>query len=66
MTTVDRWALVRGDKMRMLTVREYLRAMSFPATYKLPADKRTAIHLLGNAVPPRLERDVLIALKEAV
>jgi DNA (cytosine-5)-methyltransferase 1 len=58
-TTVDRWALVDGDRMRMLSVEEYRRAMSFPDDYKLPRTKREAVKLLGNAVPPRLACHVI-------
>lgn len=51
-TTRDRWGLVVGDCMRMLTVEECRRAMDFPAGYALPDNKRQAVHLLGNAVCP--------------
>lgn len=51
-TTRDRWALVDGDRMRMLTAQEYRAAMAFPADYVLPTVRKTAIHLLGNAVCP--------------
>jgi DNA (cytosine-5)-methyltransferase 1 len=58
-TTRDRWALVDGDQMRMLTVAEYRRAMGFPDGYDLPATRSEAIHLLGNAVPPPLAKYVI-------
>lgn len=58
-TTIDRWAVVDGDRMRMLTVEEYRAAMGFPPGYRLPAARREAIHMLGNAVPPPLARGVL-------
>lgn len=51
-TTRDRWALVDGDRMRMLTVQEYRAAMGFPAGYRLPRRRHEAIHMLGNAVAP--------------
>lgn len=51
-TTRDRWALVDGDRMRMLTPAEYRSAMGFPSSYVLPKVRKTAIHLLGNAVCP--------------
>src|SRR5690606_10274405 len=64
-TTRDRWAIVHGDSMRMLTRFECRDAMSFPADYQLPDNHRLAVHLMGNAVCPvpvsRLIRD----LKEA-
>lgn len=58
-TTRDRWAIVDGDRMRMLNVDEYRAAMSFRPDYRLPATRATAIHLLGNAVPPYMARDVI-------
>lgn len=51
-TTRDRWALVDGDRMRMLTPAEYRAIMGFPDTYQLPRVRKTAIHMLGNAVCP--------------
>jgi DNA (cytosine-5)-methyltransferase 1 len=55
-TTRDRFGLVEGDHLRMLTVDEYRRAMGFPDSYKLPPNRRLATHLLGNAVcPPMIE-----------
>jgi len=61
-TTIDRWAVVHGDRMRMLTVSETRDFMSFPEATKLPKQKRLATHLLGNAVCPILERKILKAL----
>lgn len=58
-TTRDRWAVVDGDRMRMVTVREYKLFMGFPADYELPTRRDTAIHMLGNAVPPPLVRHVI-------
>lgn len=57
-TTRDRWAMVDGDAMRMLTVDEYRQAMGFPE-YELPATRKDAIHLLGNAVTPPLAKYVI-------
>lgn len=51
-TTRDRWAVVDGDRMRMLSRWECRDAMSFPETYQLPDNHRLAVHLLGNAVCP--------------
>lgn len=64
-TTRDRWGVVNGDRMRMATVTEARRAMGFPAHYKLPENGRTAMHMLGNAVPPSGMRQVIHALKAA-
>jgi DNA (cytosine-5)-methyltransferase 1 len=52
-TTISRWALVDGDRMRMLLVDELRAAMGFRADYQLPANKRDAEKMLGNAVPPQ-------------
>lgn len=64
-TTRDRWAVIDGDRMRMLSVDEARRAMSFRADYVLPANGRTAMHMLGNAVPPLAARRVIEALRNA-
>jgi len=64
-TTLARWAVVDGDRMRMLSVDETRAAMGFPVDYRLPANKRVATQLLGNAVPPPMARDVLQAVREA-
>lgn len=64
-TTRDRWAVVDGDRMRMLSVEECRRAMGFPATYKLPERAKDAMHMLGNAVCPPVARDVIQALRAA-
>lgn len=58
-TTLDRWAVVDGDRMRMLAVDEYRRAMGFPDGYWLPKQRNKAIYLLGNAVPPPLAKHVV-------
>lgn len=64
-TTRDRWAVINGDHMRMLTVDECRKAMGFPDGYKLPPQHKQAIHLLGNAVVPVVARDILNAIKAA-
>lgn len=58
-TTRDRWALVKGDWMRMLQPTEYRAAMGFPDTYQLPKVRKKAIHLLGNAICPAVGRDFI-------
>lgn len=65
-TTKDRWAVVDGDRMRMLTINESRAAMSFPGTYHLPASHKLALHMLGNAVCPVQACDVIQALSEAL
>lgn len=64
-TTRDRWAVVDGNRMRMLTVDEARAAMGFPSQYRLPANKRLAMHLLGNAVCPPAARYVLDQIRRA-
>lgn len=52
-TTRDRWLLVDGDRVRMLTIAEYLAAMAFRPDYRLPdATRAELIHMIGNAVCP--------------
>lgn len=63
-TTRDRWAVIDGDRMRMLTSDECRAAMGFPAGYLLPATHKEAVHLLGNAVCPPVVRDIINAIKE--
>lgn len=63
-TTRDRWALVDGDRMRMLSVPECRRAMGFPDNYRLPENNKDAMHMLGNAVCPPVARDVINAIQE--
>lgn len=63
-TTVDRWAVVDGPNMRMLTAAENRDAMGFPANYRLPTQHREAVHMLGNAVCPPVARDVITAILE--
>ncbi len=64
-TTLDRWAVVDGDRMRILQKDEARAAMGFPESYQLPNQHKLAIHLLGNAVSPIQARDVIAALKKA-
>ena len=63
-TTRDRWAIVDGDRMRMLSAHECRAAMGFPADYILPDQHRLAVHMLGNAVCPPVARDVINAIRE--
>lgn len=64
-TTRDRWAVIDGDRMRMLTADENRKAMGFPADYRLPERHKDAVQMLGNAVCPPKARDVICAIKEA-
>ena len=64
-TTRDRWGIVDGTRMRMLSVQEARAAMGFPADYILPENHRLAMHMLGNAVVPIVARDVINSMMEA-
>lgn len=64
-TTRDRWALVDGDRMRMLTADENLAAMSFPADTKRPDNHRLTVHMAGNAVPPLAGARIIEAVRAA-
>lgn len=64
-TTRDRWAVIDGDRMRMLSVDECRKAMGFPTGYQLPSRAKDAMHMLGNAVVPVVACDVINALREA-
>jgi DNA (cytosine-5)-methyltransferase 1 len=56
LTTKSQWAIVRGDEMRMLRVREIARGMGFPDDYRWPehASKEACIKGLGNAIVPQV------------
>lgn len=64
-TTRDRWAVIDGDRMRMITVPEAARAMSFRRDYRLPERAKDAMHMLGNAVPPLAACRVIEAVRAA-
>lgn len=64
-TTHDRWAVIDGNRMRMLTVAENRKAMAFPDDYKLPSTHKDAVFMLGNAVPPPMTREVIKAMEIA-
>lgn len=57
--TKDRWAVVDGDRMRMLQVPEARAAMGFPENYILPPAKVAAMKMLGNAVVPAVAKHVI-------
>lgn len=58
-TTLDRYALVIGNKMRMLNVSELKAAMSFPENYLLHGNRREQIKQLGNAVCPTVAAEII-------
>jgi DNA (cytosine-5)-methyltransferase 1 len=65
LTTKDRYAVIDGDRMRMLTIDENRKGMGFPNGYLLPESRDDAMKMLGNAVPPWVPRDVINALRMA-
>lgn len=64
-TTRDRWAVVDGNRMRMLTASENLAAMSFPADTQRPDNHRLTVHMAGNAVPPVAAMRIIEAVRAA-
>lgn len=64
-TTRDRWAVVDGDRMRMLTADEALAAMSFPDWIQRPNNHRLTVHMAGNAVAPLAAKHLIEAIKQA-
>lgn len=65
LTTRARWAIVLGDRMRMVRAVEGKALMGFPDSYRLPANEAQAWHLIGNAVSPVQARDLIEALRRA-
>lgn len=63
-TTKDRWSIIDGSRMRMLSVSESSAAMGFPSDYQLPSSHTDAMKLLGNAVVPQVACDVIRAIQE--
>ena len=64
-TTRDRWAIVRGNEMRMLTADENLLAMTFPKDIQRPDSHRLTVHMAGNAFPPLAGKRVIEVLEKA-
>jgi DNA (cytosine-5)-methyltransferase 1 len=65
-TTKNRWGVVDGDRMRMVTADETRAFMGFRSDYILPATTTESIFMLGNAVCPPVARDVIQALRAQV
>lgn len=61
-TTRDRWAIVDGNRMRMLTAEENLLAMSFQSDIKRPESHKLTVHMAGNAVPPLAGKRIIETL----
>lgn len=67
LTTVARWAVIDGDRMRMVNAHtEGLALQGFPACTQLPTDQHQAWKLIGNAVAPAVPADIITALEAAV
>ncbi len=64
-TTKDRWAIVHGERMRMLTADENMRAMSFPVITLRPKSHKSTVHMAGNAVPPIAAMHIIKQLNKA-
>lgn len=65
LTTHDRYALVDGDRLRMLSVDEQRAAMGFPPSYPLTGTRAEQVHQLGNAVCPPVAARVVRQLLES-
>lgn len=59
LTTLDRWAAIDGNFMRVLQPEENRAIMSFDDNTVLPRTKRTANKMLGNAVCPTVAQDII-------
>lgn len=64
LTTKARFALVDGDRMRMLTKRETMEAMGFPEDYILPDKGADYNKMIGNAVPPPVAQGIVEQIME--
>lgn len=66
LTTKARWAVIDGDRMRMVMASEGRALQGFPTGYQLPTNEATAWTLIGNAVAPVVAADVIKALRGAL
>lgn len=64
-TTRARWALVDGDRMRMLPTAENRAGMGFTDDYHRPNNHALALHMLGNASRPPLAAYAIDAIRRA-
>ncbi|MBK1711274.1 DNA cytosine methyltransferase [Rubrivivax gelatinosus] len=65
LTTRARWAVVDGERMRMVLATEGRELMGLPDGYLLPANEATAWHLIGNAVCPPQAAQLIEAIRRA-
>lgn len=63
LTTKDRWAVIRGDQMRVLQPAEQAAIMGMRSDIILPKTKTVATKMLGNAVCPEVPRQLLNTLR---
>lgn len=61
-TAGQHWHLVRGKRIRALTLRELARAQGFSDDTALPNHIKNGTRLIGNAVPPPLAQVVIEAV----
>ena len=59
LTTLARWMVVDGERVRMLSPGEALAAMSFPSGYQVAGTIRDQNILIGNAVCPLVAKCVI-------
>jgi len=64
-TTLYRWAVVDGDRMRMITANEAMAAQSFPKDTLRPDNHKLTMHMTSNAVPPLAGQRIIEALRAA-
>lgn len=64
LTTRAQLLFVDGNTARFPTVTEVKRAMSFREDYALPASRKLALHMLGNAVPPKVAEEIVRQIQE--
>lgn len=64
-TCVDRWAVVRGEQVRMMQPHELQRAMGFGDHYRIDGTKREKVRMIGNAVCPQVAKYVVDCVKVA-
>jgi len=57
--------LAASDCIHLLTREGDRSAMGIHDDYHLPDDHKLAVHMLGNAVPPPMTREVITALRKA-
>lgn len=62
LTAQDRFPVIEGDRIRMLSINGCRFGLGFLASYPFPGCPRLTAFLLRNAVGPTVAEDVLTAL----